>query len=107
MTDGGGRSESGQNQFGGSFPSQEIRLISTSLIHPPLSAFSPTLPLRVWRQISCPSLFFSMGGDWELQDTDVSTVDNSDDDDLDTARSSKPAIPPRGTSPRMYALATS
>jgi SNF2 family DNA or RNA helicase len=36
-----------------------------------------------------------MGGDWELQDTDVSTVDDTEDDDLDGAHSPKPSIPPR------------
>lgn len=48
-----------------------------------------------------------MGGDWELQDTDVSTVDNTEDDDLDATHSSKPSIPPRCKFLRMYGLATS
>ncbi|EAW11384.1 putative DNA excision repair protein (Rad26L) [Aspergillus clavatus NRRL 1] len=40
-----------------------------------------------------------MGGDWELQDTDASTVDPSDDDDLEATYISRPSVPSssRGT----------
>lgn len=38
-------------------------------------------------------LAIKMGGDWELQDTDASTVDPSDDDDLEATYISRPSVP--------------